>query len=156
VLYNTPSSSLTRTSDDFFPHRPESHGAHLWNNALVSLWFGEFAHPDWDMFQSGHPPGIFHAIGRAMSGGPVYVSDKPGQQDFALLGKLVLPDGTTLRPQGVGRPTRDCLFRDPLAEPVLLKIFNTNLDAGVIGVFNARLPDDEDRAAGVIRASCAP
>ncbi len=151
VLYNTPSSTLTRTSDDFYPNKPESHGGHLWNNALVSLWFGEFVHPDWDMFQSGHPMGAFHAVGRAVSGGPVYVSDKPQQHDFALLQKLVLPDGSILRARGLGRPTRDCLFYDPLAEPMLLKIFNHNLASGVIGIFNAHLPDENSTTtSGVI------
>ena len=33
---------------------------------------------------------------RAISGGPVYVSDKPGSHDFDLLRKLVLPDGKGL------------------------------------------------------------
>ena len=41
------------------------------------MWFGEFIQPDWDMFQSGHRMGALHAAGRAVSGGPVYVSDKP-------------------------------------------------------------------------------
>jgi hypothetical protein len=40
-------------------------------------------------------------------------SDKPGNHDFDLLKKLVLPDGTVLRAQLPGRPTRDCLFTDP-------------------------------------------
>lgn len=40
-------------------------------------------------------------------------SDKPGQHDFNLLKKLVLPDGSILRAKLPGRPTRDCLFSDP-------------------------------------------
>lgn len=40
-------------------------------------------------------------------------SDKPGNHDFDVLGKLVLPDGSTLRAKLPGRPTRDCLFSDP-------------------------------------------
>lgn len=40
-------------------------------------------------------------------------SDKPGQHDFDLLRKLVLPDGAILRSKLPGRPTRDCLFSDP-------------------------------------------
>ena len=72
----------------------------------------------------------------------MYVSDKPGKHDFALLRKLVAPDGTVLRCAGPGRPTRDCLFHDPTAEDVLLKIFNHNTDAGVVGVFHARHTQD--------------
>lgn len=40
-------------------------------------------------------------------------SDKPGNHDFDVLKKLVLPDGSTLRAKLPGRPTRDCLFSDP-------------------------------------------
>lgn len=41
------------------------------------------------------------------------LSDKPGHHNFELLHKLVLPDGSILRAQLPGRPTRDCLFCDP-------------------------------------------
>lgn len=137
MMYSALSTTLTRTSDDFFPARPASHGLHLYANAFVSLWFGEFVHPDWDMFQSSHELGAYHAAGRALSGGPIYVSDKPDAHNFDLLRQLVLPDGTVLRANHVGRPTRDCLFADPTRD-ALLKIFNLNLDAGIVGAFNTR------------------
>ncbi len=141
-------STLTRTSTDFWPNKPESHGLHLWTNAQVSLWFGQWVHPDWDMFQSGHSAGSFHAAGRALSGGPVYVSDKPGAHDFDLLKKLVLPDGTVLRADGPGVLSRDNLFADPTKENVPLKIINTlgGGAAGVLGVFNARYEEGQSVA----------
>lgn len=43
-------------------------------------------------------------------------SDKPGQHDFTVLKKLVLPDGAVLRARYPGRPTRDCLFSDPVTD----------------------------------------
>jgi raffinose synthase len=138
MLYGALNSNVTRTSTDFWPRQPESHGRHLYTNSQVSAWFGEFVFPDWDMFQSGHPMGAFHAAGRAVGGCGIYVSDTPESHDFDLLRKLVLPDGSILRARGIGRPTRDCLFHDPTREDVLLKIFNRNLRSGVVGVFNAR------------------
>jgi raffinose synthase len=138
MFYSTLASTLTRTSTDFWPNDPASHGLHLYTNAQVGAWFGEFVHPDWDMFQSGHPMGAYHAAGRAVGGCPVYVSDKPDAHDFDLLQKLVLSDGSVLRADLPGRPTRDCLFHDPTREDVLLKIFNRNGESGVLGVFNAR------------------
>lgn len=48
-----------------------------------------------------------------ISGGPVYVSDKPGAHDTVLLARLALPGGLLLQPLLPGRPTRDCLFVDP-------------------------------------------
>lgn len=62
-------------------------------------------------------------MARAVSGGAVYVSDKPGQHDFTLLRRLVLPDGFTLRALLPGRPTRDCLFRDVMRDnQTMLKV----------------------------------
>jgi raffinose synthase len=138
VMYQEMASTVTRSSTDFWPNRPETHGLHLWTNAFVSLWFGHFVHPDWDMFQSAHPMGSFHAAGRAISGGPVYVSDKPEAHDFALLKKLVLPDGFVLRCPGPGLPTRDSLFVDPVKDAAPLKIFNWNAMTGVVAVFNCQ------------------
>ena len=153
MFYNAPASTLTRTSTDFWPNDPASHGLHLYTNAQVGAWFGEFVHPDWDMFQSGHPMGAYHAAGRAVSGGPVYVSDKPDAHDFALLHTLVLSNGSVPRADLPGRPTRDCLFYDPTREDVLLKIFSRNGDAGIVGVFNARYEAESalPPIAGVLR-----
>lgn len=153
MLYAAADSTLVRTSTDFWPNLAESHGLHLYTNAQVGVWFGEWVHPDWDMFQSGHPRGAYHAAGRAVSGSPVYVSDKPGQHDFEVLRKLTLSDGSVLRASHVGRPTRDCLFHDPTREDVLLKVFNLNLEAGVIGVFNARCREPAGEIAGKVSPS---
>jgi raffinose synthase len=156
LVYRTARFGLTRSSTDFWPNRPESHGLHATTNALVSLWFGQFIDPDWDMFQSGHPAGRFHAALRAVSGGPVYVSDKPGVHDFALLRKLVLSDGSVLRARHPGRPTRDCLFEDTLSLPVLFKIWNENECSAVIGAFNARYREGGDPILGALSPSDVP
>jgi raffinose synthase len=148
MLYHALASTVTRTSDDYFPNRPESHGAHLAVNAHVGMWFGEFIQPDWDMFQSAHPQGSFHAAGRAVSGGPVYISDKPEAHDFELLRKLAFRNGRVLRAQLPGRPTLDCLMHDPLSEDVILKVFNLNLGAGVLAAFNCRSGEGAPQLTG--------
>ncbi len=51
-----------------------------------------------------------------MSGGPVYVSDRPGKHDFDLLKRVVLPDGSVLLCSQPGRPTVDCIFADPMRD----------------------------------------
>lgn len=79
------------------------------------------------MFQSTHPCAEFHAASRAISGGPIYVSDSVGKHNFQLLKRLVLPDGSILRCQYYALPTRDCLFEDPLHDgKTMLKIWNFN------------------------------
>jgi raffinose synthase len=157
--YGSRESSLLRSSIDFFPRFPDSHGLHIYTNAQVGLWFGEFMQPDWDMFQSGHEWGRYHAAGRALSGGPIYVSDKPGTHDFDLLRKLVCSDGTILRCDGPAVPTLDTLCVNPTVEDVLLKIWNRNGKAGIIGVFNAKYTADgrpPSRPCATIRPSDVP
>ena len=68
------------------------------------------------MFHSVHPAAELHAAARAVSGAAVYVSDLPGAHDFALLRRMVLPDGSVLRARLPGRPTRDSLFADVLRD----------------------------------------
>ncbi|MEY4546677.1 MAG: hypothetical protein RL685_2872 [Pseudomonadota bacterium] len=157
TYYGSPDSSLTRTSIDFFPRRPETHSAHLYANAHVGLWFGQFMWPDWDMFQSAHEWGPFHAAGRAVSGGPVYVSDKPGEHDVALLRQLVCADGSVLRADGPGLPTADTLCMDPTREPVPLKIWNRSGRVGIVGVFHALYAQGQARAvSGVVGPADVP
>lgn len=136
-LYNMTHTNLARVSDDFYPQRPASHTAHIANCAYNSLFMGEIVGADWDMFHSKHPAAFLHAAARAISGGPVYVSDKPGHHDFSLLERLVLPDGRVLRCKLPARPTMDCLFSDVMHDGnTALKLWNANEHAGVIGVFN--------------------
>lgn len=149
-------TAVLRSSDDFYPQKPGSHGMHLFANAQVGLWFGEFMLPDWDMFQTTHDYGAFHAASRAISGGPVYISDKAEAHDFVLLRKLMLSDGTILRADHQAKPTPDCLFSDPTAEDVLLKIFNRNGDCGVVGLFNVRPPSGVVNAPKAITGEVSP
>nr|XP_018679880.1 PREDICTED: probable galactinol--sucrose galactosyltransferase 2 isoform X2 [Musa acuminata subsp. malaccensis] len=138
-LYSAKQTAVVRASDDFYPRDPASHTIHISSVAYNTLFLGEFMLPDWDMFHSLHPAAEYHAAARAIGGCPIYVSDKPGHHNFELLRKLVLPDGSILRAQLPGRPTRDCLFCDPARDGTsLLKIWNVNKCSGVVGVFNCQ------------------
>mmetsp|Transcript_21000 Transcript_21000/g.45780 ORF Transcript_21000/g.45780 Transcript_21000/m.45780 type:complete len:1019 (-) Transcript_21000:67-3123(-) len=126
-LYRYKHTAVARASDDFYPARPESHSVHLVNVAYNSLFLGEICLPDWDMFHSKHESAELHAAARAIGGCSVYVSDAPGKHNIPLLKKLVLPDGSVLRAQQPGRPTRDCLFADVGRDGTsALKIWNVN------------------------------
>ena len=130
--------ALWRTSDDYRPGQPESHGPHVYRNALVGLLLGALAWPDWDMFQSDRPEGAFHAAARAISGGPIYVSDRPGHHAAALLQSLCVTGGRLLRSAQPARPARECLFVDCRTAPRPLELVNRNGQHGVIGLFNCR------------------
>ncbi|EOY02480.1 hypothetical protein QUC31_018157 [Theobroma cacao] len=147
MFLGTEAICLGRVGDDFWCTDPSGdpngtfwlQGCHMVHCAYNSLWMGNFIHPDWDMFQSTHPCAEFHAASRAISGGPIYVSDTVGKHNFPLLKRLVLPDGSILRCQYYALPTRDCLFEDPLHDgKTMLKIWNLNKYTGVIGAFNCQ------------------
>ncbi|XP_075664682.1 putative galactinol--sucrose galactosyltransferase 2 isoform X3 [Castanea sativa] len=132
-------SAITRASDDYYPSNPTTQTLHIAAVAFNSIFLGEVVVPDWDMFYSKHDAAEFHAVARAVGGCGVYVSDKPGQHDFKVLKRLVLPNGLVLRAKYPGRPTRDCLFNDPVMDgKSLLKIWNLNKCTGVLGVFNCQ------------------
>ncbi|KAL0404919.1 UNVERIFIED_CONTAM: putative galactinol--sucrose galactosyltransferase 2 [Sesamum radiatum] len=137
--HGVPDTAVVRASDDFYPRDPASHTIHISSVAYNTIFLGEFMQPDWDMFHSLHPAAEYHAAARAVGGCAIYVSDKPGNHNFELLKKLVLPDGSVLRAQLPGRPTLDCLFVDPARDGTsLLKIWNMNKCSGVVGVFNCQ------------------
>ncbi|KAF0907097.1 hypothetical protein E2562_014698 [Oryza meyeriana var. granulata] len=139
MLYSARQTAVVRASDDFYPRDPASHTVHVASVAYNTVFLGEFMQPDWDMFHSLHPAAEYHGAARAIGGCPIYVSDKPGNHNFELLRKLVLPDGSVLRARLPGRPTRDCLFSDPARDGAsLLKIWNLNKCGGVVGVFNCQ------------------
>ncbi|XP_048228866.1 probable galactinol--sucrose galactosyltransferase 2 [Ricinus communis] len=138
-IYSSKKSAVARASEDFMPREPTLQTLHIATVAFNSLLLGEIVVPDWDMFHSKHDTAELHGAARALGGCAVYVSDKPGNHDFNILKKLVLPDGSILRAKHAGRPTRDCLFVDPVMDgKSLLKMWNLNKLSGVIGVFNCQ------------------
>ncbi|KAI3759414.1 hypothetical protein L6452_07215 [Arctium lappa] len=144
MYLGTEAIALGRVGDDFWCTDPNGdpywlQGLHMVHCAYNSLWIGNIIQPDWDMFQSTHPSAEFHAASRAISGGPIYVSDCVGHHDFVLLRKLVLPDGSILRCRSYALPTRDSLFVNPSHDgKSVLKIWNLNKFTGVLGAFNCQ------------------
>lgn len=99
---------VVRNSDDYFPTKPSSHTWHVWANAHNSLMMRYLnVIPDWDMFQTKHEYSGFHAAARCVSGGPIYITDVPGEHDMELIksvtGMTVRGKTVVLRPSVVGR-----------------------------------------------------
>ncbi|MCJ1276394.1 hypothetical protein MMC21_004199 [Puttea exsequens] len=99
---------MVRNSDDFFPGIPSSHPWHIFVNAHNSLLTSHLnILPDWDMFQTSHPYSGFHAAGRCVSGGPIYITDEPGEHNIALINAMTArtTDDKTiiLRPAVIGK-----------------------------------------------------
>ncbi|KAJ5025298.1 glycoside hydrolase family 36 protein [Bipolaris maydis] len=133
---------LLRNSDDFFPEVPASHPWHIFCNAHNSL-LTQYLNilPDWDMFQTSHDYAAFHAAGRCVSGGPIYITDVPGQHDINLINQMTgnTPRGDTviLRPHTVGKSTSAYNAYD---DAVLLKVSTyvgrAHTGVAILGIFN--------------------
>ena len=141
---------VIRGSDDYWPTDIASHGPHIYANALNSLFLSRIGLQDWDMFQSGQGKiSRMHAASRAISGGPVYVSDSPDSHDPSILKKLAFSDGAIPRCLRNASPPRRTLFSDPQREagmPLLIQNYNC-VGGGVVAAFSisgAILEDEND------------
>jgi hypothetical protein len=138
--YNWRTSNIARNSDDYLPDTPQNAKEHTYYNAYNAYWTSNFAYPDWDMFQSHDRHGAYHAVARAISGGPIYITDKPGLEHADIVRPLAYSDGRLLMLDEPGQVTRDILLTDVALEPTALKVFGLitrpGLTAGAVAAFN--------------------
>ena len=135
-VFNRPVSAVNRNSDDFFPNDNDSFAAHIVQNAWNAPWHSMLYVCDFDMWWSSHPDAYRSAVLRALSGGPVYVSDKIGESDFKKIAPLCDEKGRLYRFPGAAMPTYDCFFTDCRAAEKPLKLFNKKGDNFAVGVWN--------------------
>jgi raffinose synthase len=135
-IWNRPISSVSRSSDDFVPDDDNGFAEHALQNVYNSFYHGEIYWGDWDMFWTKHKDAKRHAVLRALSGGPIYTSDRVDQTDPEVLQPLVYKDGRILRCDQPGRPTTDTLLVDPVKGQLPLKVWNTSNGIGLVATFN--------------------
>jgi len=151
VMFNLKSGNVWRNSQDYFPDKEfDAQGYHLYCNVYNAILSSTFSWPDWDMFQSHTPEAYYHAVSRAISGGPVYVCDKPWKQDSKLINALCYSDGRIPEFDRPAMPSRDVLMEDCYLNPVLLKITNIHQNVGQVAIFNCF------KNGGVIRGTISP
>lgn len=129
---------LIRNSDDFYPEILASHPWHIFSNAHNALFTRHLnCLPDWDMFQTVHNYSGYHAAARCVSGGPICITDVPGEHDLTLIDQItsLSPNGRTiiLRPSIIGRSLDQYTKYDHCK---LLQIGTSHGETGIIGCFN--------------------
>ncbi|KAI9640029.1 hypothetical protein NHQ30_011591 [Ciborinia camelliae] len=133
---------LVRNSDDFFPEIPTSHPWHVFTNAHNALFTQHLnLIPDWDMFQTVHDYSGFHAAARCVSGGPIYITDVPGQHDLDLINQMTgpTPRGKTIifRPSVIGKSLDQYNgYDDDHILPIGTYHGSAYTGTGIIGFFN--------------------
>ncbi|MDE7414844.1 MAG: alpha-galactosidase [Lachnospiraceae bacterium] len=118
-----PTSAISRNSDDFVPNKENGFAEHLLQNAFNAIYHNELYCCDWDMFWTKHEYSVKHSLLRAISGGPVYFSDKIGDTVPEVLKPLMYGDGRILMMERSAKPTEDCIFSNPM-EIGVLKLHN--------------------------------
>lgn len=91
------------------------------------------------MFQSSLPTyNTLHAAARCISGGPVFLTDIPGEHDVELINSMVSPSPANRAPRAL-RPSRMAMASDPYVSyhaRKLLQVNNTHKHSSLLGVFN--------------------
>lgn len=113
-ILHQPVSQVMRCSEDYKKEDPWRARHHLHNSFGNMLWMGHTVWGDHDMFHSSdRVAGALMARSKAISGGPVYLSDHPDKFVRELVAPLHLSDGRILRPLAPAVPLPESVFIDP-------------------------------------------
>ncbi len=129
-------SAVSRFSGDFKPEDRKWFTQHLLQCSYNAVTQGALYYGDWDMWWSDDGQAVKNSVIRAMSGGPVYVSDELGRSRPDVIMPVVFSDGRIIRLKGPALPTPDCLFEDAERNGRIFKIFNRHGEYGIVGAFN--------------------
>ena len=143
-------SAVCRFSGDFMPENRKWFSGHILQCAYNSAVQGSVYYGDWDMWWSDDTQGIKNSVIKAMSGGPVYVSDKLGRSKKDVIMPTVFSDGRIIRLATPARPSPDCLFEDARESGKAFKLFNSHEESGILAVFN--IDKDEKSVSSQISA----
>lgn len=116
--FHTKYSAITRCSIDYHFGNLNEARSHIYQSFQNTLWMGHSVWPDHDMFHSSDPAcSRLLAITKALSGGPIYLSDAPEDFREETVMPFVLSDGLILRPLAPAIPTGSSTFINPFDTP---------------------------------------
>ncbi|MHC4482591.1 MAG: Sip1-related alpha-galactosidase [Planctomycetota bacterium] len=122
-IFNTRYSAVTRCSIDYRVGKIARGKSHLLQSYSNTLWLGQTVWGDHDMFHSTDPSaGRIMAVSKAMSGGPVYLSDNPKDFIAEYIQPLCYEDGELLRPLAPAAPLPDSVFINPMREMLAYRV----------------------------------
>ncbi|MBQ7725948.1 MAG: alpha-galactosidase, partial [Clostridia bacterium] len=147
-FWNRPNSLITRISGDFLPEDRKWFVQHLIQCSFNSYTQRSLYTGDWDMWWSDDAQGTKNAVLRAMSGGPVYVSDELDRSVKDKIMPIVYRDGRIIRLQESAMPAPDCLLADCEHNGKIFKVFNRTENGGILAAFN--IDEEENSVSGEI------
>lgn len=150
-MWNRKQSPISRCSGDFQPNDSSWFINHITMCAYNDLIQGQFYYCDWDMWWTSDGQALKNSILRAISGGPIYISDRLNESNSEIISPLVLSDGKILRCDRPAMPTRDCITKNPVNSGIIFKIQNICNNCGVIAAFN--IDENNNSVSGTVSPS---
>lgn len=151
--FNTRVSAVTRCSEDYKVNDAWRAKAHLHNSFANMLWLGPTVWGDHDMFHSNDAlAGYAMAVSKAVSGGPVYLSDDPADFDPTNVLPLCYADGKLLRPLAPAVPLPDSVYMNPFIDALAYRTI-APLANGSVAVTLFNLTEPTQPVAGCVRVN---
>ncbi|MCD8182534.1 MAG: glycoside hydrolase family 36 [Bacteroides sp.] len=117
-------SAVTRVSIDYKKFDENMAKSHLFQSYTNTLLQGQTVWPDHDMFHSCDSIcGSLMARSKAISGGPVYLSDSPKEFVKENILPLIDENGKLFRPSAPAIPTPECILTNPLQSGKAYRVF---------------------------------
>lgn len=112
---HTSHSNSTRVSIDYKKYDEDMAKSHLFQSYTNTLLLGQTVWPDHDMFHSCDTVcGTLMARSKAISGGPVYLSDAPRDFIKENIFPLIDEQGKLFRPEAPAVPMPESILTNPL------------------------------------------
>lgn len=140
-LFHRSESAVSRCSNDFAPENRAWFSKHLLQCAYNGLIQGQFYVCDWDMWWTDDGQAVKNSVCRAVSGGPIYVSDRQGRTNPEILKPLCYSDGRILRCDAVAVPGIRNLCSGPACSDDAFFLLNRVKDVQMIAAFNINEKD---------------
>lgn len=149
-FWNRPKSIINRISGDFQPEDRKWFIQHLIQCSFNAFAQGSLYTGDWDMWWSDDAQSSKNAVLRAMSGGPVYVSDELGRSIKEKIKPIVYSNGRIIRLKESARPVESCLLENCETNGKIYKVFNRTENGGILAAFN--IDTEENPVSGRVSA----
>ncbi|MEG1729113.1 MAG: Sip1-related alpha-galactosidase [Bacteroidaceae bacterium] len=146
-------SATARVSIDYKKYNANMAKSHLFQSYTNTLLQGQTVWPDHDMFHSSDSIcGSLMARSKALSGGPIYLSDSP--KDFVKGNILPLIDekGKLFRPLAPGIPTPESVIMNPLQDGKAYRVFAPTGDEAVSLIcYNLNVSPQHQKVTATLR-----
>lgn len=134
-ILTRPKSAVNRNSDDYYPNKEHGFINHINQNVYTAPVHSNVHICDYDMFWTEHETATVSAVLRAISGGPVYVSDEVGKTNADELKPLVTPNGDVWRFDTAAMVTKDLFYTECSSAETPLKVWSRSGNNFVLAAF---------------------